>query len=177
MCFFKQLISFFALIAITCAYPQILIPTSVSHNSGILRNVPSTVLGLGIPVNTILATGINNPDRTTLIDGQTLVNGQTLNARRVITEQDIDSRINNQILEQIAREIAVRLNNNNNQQVTTDQLINTQNNNRLNEQLIEQLDRNIDTINRQRQLLQLQTITSTPSRTTTNTRTERFISI
>lgn len=175
--YFKQLITFFAIIAFACAYPQLLIPTAVSHNSGILRNVPATVLGYGLPVNTIIATAVSDRDRTTLVDGRTLVNGQTLINGQSLTPSQvitIDARLNNQIAEQIAREvsnqIALRLNNNrnNNNQVSNEQYTNARTTDQSTEQ--EQFDQNTDTRNQERQLVQLQQL-----RTATNNRNGRFV--
>lgn len=117
-----------------CAYPQILLPTSVSQQSGIVRTIPTTLLG--IPVNNVL----NDRDRVAI-------------ATQLTIEQLIANRLNNNqnrnIQDQITRDlnqqrINNRINNLNDQtadQIRTEEILRTAEQLR-NEQIRDELDRN-----------------------------------
>lgn len=116
-----QLAVIVAFVGVTCAYPQLLLPASVSQQSGIIRNVPTTLVGL--PANNILS------DRDRAIIAQIQID-------QLINSQLNNNAVNrNNVQDQINREIAIqtqaRLRN------LSEQLRNEQ----LREQLRDQIDR------------------------------------
>lgn len=134
------------IVGVAFAYPQILIPTSLSHQSGIIRNIPTTVIG--VPLNGLW----NDRDRAAIITQWQI-------------DQLIQDRLNNNnqnrnIQDQINREIAIqnqqrRLNDQWNDQGRTEQILRTADQLRT-EQIRDELDRSETT----RRLLQQTTDTT-----------------
>lgn len=132
-------------VGVAYALPQVLIPTSVSHQSGIVRNIPTTLIG--VPLNSVW----NDRDRAAIVT-------------QLQIDQLIQDRLNNNqnrnIQDQINREIAIqsqqrRLNDQLNDQIRTEQVVRNAEQLR-NEQIRDELDRTETT----RRLLQQTTGTT-----------------
>lgn len=140
------------IVGVAYALPQILIPTSVSHQSSVIRNIPTTLIG--VPLNNVW----NDRDRASIVTQWQI-------------EQLIQDRLNNNnqnrnIQDQINREIVLqnqqqrRLNDQWNDQIRTEQIVRTADQLR-NEQIRDELDRTETT----RRLLQQTTGTNAQLRT------------
>lgn len=121
------------IVGVAYALPQLLIPTSVSHQSGIIRNIPTTLIG--VPLNNVW----NDRDRAAIVT-------------QLQIDQWIQDRLSNNnnnqnrnIQDQINREIAIqsqqrRLNDQLNDQIRTEQVVRNAEQLR-NEQIRDELDR------------------------------------
>lgn len=126
-----------AVFGVACAHPQVLYPTAVSQQSGIVRTIPTTLIG--VPVSSILT------DRDRLAISTQLQIEQIINNR-------INNNQNRDIQDQIIRDIVIqnqqrinnRINGLNDQvadQLRAEQIIRTTEQLR-NEQIRDELDRN-----------------------------------
>lgn len=139
------------IVGVAYALPQILIPSSVSHQSSVVRNIPTTLIG--VPLNHVW----NDRDHASIVTQWQI-------------EQLIQDRLNNNnqnrnIQDQINREIVLqnqqrRLNDQWNDQIHTEQIVRTADQLR-NEQIRDELDRTETT----RRLLQQTTGTNAQLRT------------
>lgn len=151
------------LAVVAVAYAQVLVPTSVSHQSGIVRNIPTTLVG--VPV------GINDRDRSAIVSQwqidqliqDRLSNNQNRHLQDQIRDQisrNIQDQLSRNLQEQINRNIQDQVNRNIHEQIAiqsqqrrwndqsrNDQILRNVDNIRT-EQIRDELDRSTDTTRR-----------------------------